>query len=262
MNIKDSSRIQGLLLKLLGIVLLISIWELICKTWQFSSLILPTPLEVVHFSIQTFQSGMILPHIVQTLLEVICGLVLGGGVGFFLGLALGELPVLKVFIMPYVVASQVVPKLALTPLFILWFGFGTLPVVVMTALICFFPLLENTLTAMEHVDTLKLELFRMLGANQLQTLLWLKIPHGAPLILAGVRVALVLSWVGAVVAEFMGSSIGLGALIVAGQGSMNTSMIFASLIIITLLGWIMYTTILWLERLALINYPRAFGNHF
>jgi NitT/TauT family transport system permease protein len=243
--------------KLLCLVFLGLVWEFICKTWQFSSLILPTPIEVFNFLLQALQSGMIHRHIAQTLFEVICGLCLGGGVGFCLGLILGEFPKLKFLIMPYVVASQVVPKLALTPLFILWFGFGTFPVVVMTALICFFPLLENTLTAMEHVDTLKLQLFRMLGASDYQTLIWLKIPHSAPLILAGVRVALVLSWVGAVVAEFMGSSVGLGALIVAGQGSMNTAMIFASLILITLMGWIMYAIVLGIERRALIHYPRG-----
>jgi NitT/TauT family transport system permease protein len=243
--------------KVFFLVLLVFLWELICKTWHFSSLILPTPLEVYSFLLQTHQSGMIHRHIAQTLFEVICGLFLGGGIGFCLGVFLGEFPKLKSLIMPYVVASQVVPKLALTPLFILWFGFGTLPVVVMTALICFFPLLENTLTAMEHVDALKLQLFRMLGASAFQTLVWLKIPNGAPLILAGVRVALVLSWVGAVVAEFMGSSVGLGALIVAGQGSMNTAMIFASLILITCMGWIMYAMVLFIERRALRSYPRG-----
>jgi NitT/TauT family transport system permease protein len=245
------------LFKFIGMLVFVLIWVFVCKTWHFSSLILPTPFEVFSFLLQAHQSGMIHRHIAQTLFEVICGLCLGGCVGFCLGVILGEFPKLKFLIMPYVVASQVVPKLALTPLFILWFGFGTLPVVVMTALICFFPLLENTLTAMEHVDSLKLQLFRMLGASDYQTLIWLKIPHGAPLILAGVRVALVLSWVGAVVAEFMGSSVGLGALIVAGQGSMNTAMIFASLILITFMGWIMYAIVLGIERRALIKYPRG-----
>jgi NitT/TauT family transport system permease protein len=250
-------QVSAVFSKLLWVGFLALIWDFACKTWHLSSLILPTPFEVFNFLFQSYQSGMIHRHIAQTLFEVICGLLLGGGFGFCLGVALGEYPKLKFLIMPYVVASQVVPKLALTPLFILWFGFGALPVVVMTALICFFPLLENTLTALEHVDALKLQLFRMLGASDFQTLIWLKIPNGAPLILAGVRVALVLSWVGAVVAEFMGSSVGLGALIVAGQGSMNTAMIFACLILITSMGWIMYALVLVIERRALLHYPKG-----
>jgi NitT/TauT family transport system permease protein len=137
----------------------------------------------------------------------------------------------------------------------LWFGFGALPVVVMTALICFFPLLENTITAMQEVDVLKIKLFQMFGASKMQTLIYLKIPNGAPHILAGVRVALVLSWVGAVVAEFMGSSSGLGALIVVGQGSMNTPMIFTSLMLITFMGWIMYSGLSVLENRILVRYP-------
>jgi NitT/TauT family transport system permease protein len=115
----------------------------------------------------------------------------------------------------------------------------------MTALICFFPLLENTVTSMQQVDPQKLELFKMLRANRLQTLWRLKIPSGMPNILAGFRVALVLAWVGAVVGEFIGSSKGLGALIIAAQGSMDTPLMFAVLVVITFLGissyWIFQT---------------------
>jgi NitT/TauT family transport system permease protein len=150
--------------------------------------------------------------------------------------------------MPYVVISQVVPKLALAPLFIVWFGFGTLPIVVMTALICFFPLLENTATSLQQVDPQRLELFRMLRASRWQTLWRLKVRAGLPHIMAGVRVAVVLAWVGAVVAEFIGASKGLGALIIAAQGSMDTPLMFAVLVLITVLGLVFYKFAEWLER--------------
>jgi len=151
-------------------------------------------------------------------------------------------------LMPYVVLSQVVPKLALAPLFIVWFGFGTLPTVVMTALICFFPLLENTATCMQQVDAHRLELFRMLRATPWQTLWRLKIPAGLPHIMAGLRVAMVLAWVGAVVGEFIGGSKGLGALIIAAQGSMDTPLMFAVLVLITVLGLLSYSGVQALER--------------
>lgn len=150
--------------------------------------------------------------------------------------------------MPIVVTSQVVPKLALAPLFIVWFGFGLLPTVVMTALICFFPLLENTSTSMQQVDPSQLELFRMLRANKWQTLWRLKLPSGLPHIMAGFRVAVVLAWVGAVVGEFIGSSRGLGALIIAAQGSMDTPLMFAVLAIITVLGLLFYKACEFLEH--------------
>jgi NitT/TauT family transport system permease protein len=153
--------------------------------------------------------------------------------------------------MPYVVASQVVPKLALAPLFIVWFGFGTFPTVVITALICFFPLLENTLTALGQVDAQRLELFRMLRASRWQVLLQLKIPAGLPTIMAGLRVAVVLALVGAVVGEFVGGSKGLGALIIAAQGMMDTSLMFAVLVLITAIGLAFYQLTLALERYLL-----------
>jgi NitT/TauT family transport system permease protein len=123
--------------------------------------------------------------------------------------------------------------------------------VVITALICFFPLMENTLTGLQQVEPRKLELFRMLGATRLQTLWRLKIPSGLPVILAGFRVAVVLALVGAVVGEFIGGSKGLGALIIASQGMMDTPLMFAVLLLITVLGLVMYQLALGLERLLL-----------
>jgi NitT/TauT family transport system permease protein len=173
--------------------------------------------------------------------------------GFLGGVLLGESTRLRGVLMPYVVISQVVPKLALAPLFIVWFGFGMWPTVVMTALICFFPLLENTATSMQQVDANKLELFRMLRASAWQTLWRLKLPAGLPHIMAGLRVAVVLAWVGAVVGEFIGASRGLGALIIAAQGSMDTPLMFAVLTVITVLGLSFYKISEWLERRLLGN---------
>ena len=182
------------------------------------------------------------------------GLTPGGSRGFVGGLVLGESDYLRRMLMPYVVTSQVIPKLALGPLFIVWFGFGTLPVVVMTALICFFPLMENTLTSLRTVDAQRLELFRMLRANRWQILWRLKIPAGLPGIMAGLRVAVVLALVGAVVAEFVGASKGLGALIIVSQGMMDTPLMFAVLFVITLLGLAMYQCTLRLEHYLLKSY--------
>jgi NitT/TauT family transport system permease protein len=118
----------------------------------------------------------------------------------------------------------------------------------MTALICFFPLLENTATCLHQVDANQLALFRMLRASAWQPLWRLKLPAGLPHIMAGFRVAVVLAWVGAVVGEFIGGSQGLGALIIAAQGSMDTPLMFAVLTVITLLGLTFYKASEWLER--------------
>jgi NitT/TauT family transport system permease protein len=159
--------------------------------------------------------------------------------------------------MPYVVVSQVIPKLALMPLFIVWFGFGMTSTVVITALICFFPLMENTLTALQQVPAERLELFRMLGATRTQTLWRLKLPSGLPGILAGLRVAVVLALVGAVVGEFIAAGKGLGALVIASQGTMDTPLMFAVLVVIAVLGMLVYQATVAVERWLLLPYTRV-----
>ena len=237
----------SLLAVLLGLLLLVA-WELIARRGGWSTLVLPAPSVVGAALWRALATAYLWPHIAQTLSEVLLGLSAGVGLGLCGGLVLGESVALRRVLMPYVVLSQVLPKLALVPLFVVWFGFGTLPTVVITALICFFPLLENTLTGVTQVDAARLELFRMLGASRWQTLWQLKVPAGLPAILAGLRVAVVLAVVGAVVGEFMGASRGLGALIIATQGSMDTPLMFAVLVVITLIGWLLYALTLLVER--------------
>jgi len=237
----------------LFVVLLLG-WEWSVQVFRFSALVLPAPSVVGAALWRGLATGYLWPHIAQTLLELGLGLALGVALGFAGGVLLGESAALRRVLMPYVVTTQVVPKLALVPLFIVWFGFGTTPTVVITALICFFPLLENTLTGIAQVDPARLELFRMLGATRAQTLWRLKVPAGLPAILAGLRVAVVLALVGAVVGEFVGASQGLGALIIATQGSMDTPLMFAVLLLITAIGLLLYEATLLLERRLLRPY--------
>lgn len=244
----------GSLLLLAG---LLAAWELACRVFALSALVLPPPSAVARSLWQGLASGYFWPHLRATALELLLGVAAGCAFGFAAGVLLGESTALRRLLMPYVVASQVIPKLALAPLFVLWFGFGMTSTVVITALICFFPLLENTLTALQQVPPERLELFRMLGASRAQTLWRLKLPSGLPSILAGLRVAVVLALVGAVVGEFIGASRGLGALVIASQGTMDTSLMFAVLVLIAALGMLAYQLTLWLERWLLLPFTRT-----
>ena len=230
------------------LVLFLAGWEVYCRVAGVSALVVPLPSAVLRTLWDGLAGGYLLPHLWVTTAEMAMGLAAGCTVGFLAGMLLAEVPVLRRLFYPYILASQVVPKLALGPLFIVWFGFGMTSTVVITALICFFPLLENTMTGLQQVDPNKRELFRMLRATRLQTLLRLKIPSGLPVILAGLRVAVVLALVGAVVGEFIGGRQGLGASIIAAQGMMDSTMMFALFIVITVLGMIVYQAAAGLER--------------
>lgn len=244
---------RGLASGLLMLALL-GAWEWAASHLGLSALVLPAPSRIAQSLVQGLSSGYLQPHLQATALNLALGIALGCSLGFALGLAMAESAWVRTLFMPYVVISQVVPKLALMPLFILWFGFGMTSTVVITALVCFFPLLETTLTSLQRVQPQRLELFRMLGASRAQTLWRLKLPTGLPGILAGLRVAVMLGLVGAVVGEFIGASQGLGALVIATQGSMDTPLMFAVLALISMLGLVAYQLTLWLERQLLRPY--------
>jgi NitT/TauT family transport system permease protein len=246
--------LSALSLALLALLLLV--WEAACRALHIPPLVLPPPSTIAQALWKGLASGYFWPHLRATAGELIAGMAAGCALGFVAGLALGEVTVLRRVLMPYVVASQVVPKLALAPLFVLWFGFGMTSTIVITALISFFPLMENTMTALQQVPPERLELFRMLGATRAQTLWRLKLPQGLPAILAGLRVAVVLALVGAVVGEFIGASRGLGALVIASQGTMDTALMFAVLVLIAALGMLAYEATLLVERWLLLPFTR------
>jgi len=248
-----TARLPSLLL----LAALLAGWEAWCRLGGLSALVLPPPSAVFATLWSEIATGRLWPHLAVTAAEMALGLAIGAAVGLAIGILLAEVPALSRLLRPYVLASQLVPKLALGPLFIIWFGFGMTPTVVITALICFFPLMENTLTGVSEVDSSKRELFRMLGASRLQTLLRLKLPAALPVIMAGLRVAVVLALVGAVVGEFIGGRIGLGASIIAAQSVMDSSLIFALFIVITALGVLLYEAVRLLERRVLHRFLKG-----
>jgi NitT/TauT family transport system permease protein len=245
------------MLSLALFVSILGLWEAFVRLTGVSPLVIPAPSAVLIVLWDGLTVGFLWPHIWVTAVEALLGFGLGCAIGFVAGVLLGEIDFLRRLLWPYVLASQVVPKLALGPIFIVWFGFGMTSTIVITALICFFPLLENTLTGLQSVPPEKRDLFRMLGASRRQTLLRLKIPSGLPVIMAGVRVAIVLALVGAVVGEFIGGDAGLGASIIAAQGMMDSTLMFALFVVITALGMLFYQLTILFERWLLSSWMKG-----
>ncbi|PPL17715.1 ABC transporter permease [Oceanisphaera arctica] len=233
-------------------VIFICVWEWLGSA--MSELVLPTPSVVFPLLWSGLISGYFTPHIIQTSLEVVAGLLIGSIFGVVMGILMAEFKWLPSLLSPYIIASQAVPKLALAPLFVLWFGFGMTSKIIITALICFFPLLESTMTAIKQTNKEKQNLFRVLQASRWETLIHLKIPEGLPSMMSGLRVAVILALVGAVVGEFIGANKGLGALIIASQGMMDTPLMFAVLILLTLFGMVLYGLVNLVENLLLKKY--------
>jgi NitT/TauT family transport system permease protein len=245
--------------RLLSLVLLLTVlaaWYGLVQWRRLPPLVLPLPTAVARALVQNLLDGFLWPHLWVTLSEIILGFIGGSALGVGLGSLVALAPLAQRVLNPYIIASQAMPKLALAPLFVIWCGFGIAPKALIAALIAFFPLFENTLTGLSAVDTETLDLFRMLGASRWQVFRKLLLPNAVPYLFAGLRVAIVLSVVGAVVGEYIGANKGLGALIMASQGMMDTTLMFAVFIVLTLVGIILYQLVVYCERLVLTRRAR------
>lgn len=227
---------------------------------EISKLILPPPSAIAENLVRNLSSGYLYPHVIATSIEVGFGFMVGSALGIGLGFVVTQSKMAEKILHPYVIASQAMPKLALAPLLVLWFGFGFLPKIIIVALVCFFPLFESTVTGLAYVNQEKLVLFRSLKATRFQTLLKLRLPTALPYLFSGLRVAAVLSVVGAVVSEFIGANKGLGALIIAAQGMLDTTLMFSVFILLTLMGIFLYQLIYWIEVLFFKKYTHSRGN--
>tara|TARA_B100000949_G_scaffold233499_1_gene250098 strand:- start:1108 stop:1971 length:864 start_codon:yes stop_codon:yes gene_type:complete len=230
----SSQKLLGQFLVLVTPFLFLLIWHLIAA--GTTPLILPSPYDVFMRLVSYFINGRIWPHLLMTTQEILAGFVLGSVLGLGFGTLVSESDIARKVIMPYIIVTQALPKFALAPMLVIWFGFGMAPKVIIAALIAFFPLVENTFMGLTTTPQPQLELFRALRASRITTLLKLRIPHAVPAIFSGFRVALMLSLVGAVVAEYVGANQGLGALIIVSQGTLDTELMFVAFVILTVLG--------------------------
>jgi NitT/TauT family transport system permease protein len=231
------------------------VWSLASQAT--SALILPGPLSV---GLQLVRSAsVIVTNLWITLTEILLGFLAGSAIGIVTGTLIAHSRRLDGILRPYVTTSQAIPKAALAPLFVLWLGFGLGPKVTIAALISFFPLLENTIVGLRRVDPDAVKLFASLGASPWQIFTKLRLPNGLPYIMTGLRVGIIFATVGAVIAEFVTANRGLGALIMLAQGNFDTRLMFAVIIVLTLMGVILYEILRLIERWALRAYNLGEG---
>jgi NitT/TauT family transport system permease protein len=238
-------------LRLLLLVASLVLWEAAVRALRVPSFILPAPSEIGAALYRGAVSGIYLRHLWITLAETLLGFALGSAVAFVLGTALAASRRTEYFLYPYIVMFQSMPKVALAPLVLVWFGLGLTSKVVSAALIAFFPLLVNTIVGLRSADEDRVDLMRSLAATDLQVFWMLRLPSALPFIMAGVEVAMVFSLVGAIVAEFVGAEAGLGMLIQSRNFSMDVAGEFAILFILSLLGLVLNAILVSIRRRVL-----------
>jgi NitT/TauT family transport system permease protein len=238
------------------LVVIIFGWEYGVRWLAVPSYILPPPSEIVVAlwrglnEALTSRAGYWL-HAGVTLYEVLLGFFIGSGVGLLLGTLISQIRILEATLRVYIVAIQSLPKIALAPIIVLWFGFGLTSKVVIICLLTFFPLLVTSMAGFKAVDSERLELMRSLGANVWQTFWKVRLPSALPYIFAGLDMAAVFAVVGAIVGEFVGAQRGLGTLILSMNSQMDTAGTFSVFIILALLGVFLNVTLRAVERRVL-----------
>lgn len=210
---------------------------------NFSELIIPRPDTVAVSLYESLMSVKFWQHFNITLIEVLLGFALGTTLGIGFGTVLSESPFLRRILGPYITAATAVPKFALAPILVLWFGFGVAPKAIVAGLVSFFPLMENTLVGLRSVEGDALRLFQSLRASRWQTLIKLRFPTAIPYLFAGLRVAMVFSVLGAIAGEYVGANMGLGALLLYAQGTLDTPLMFTAIIVTTALGYGLYRVV-------------------
>jgi NitT/TauT family transport system permease protein len=236
--------------KLLTILGFLFIWQLAVMILGIKEFILPTPITTFSYLFIPRLASQYdwFTHIQTTLIEVLVGFSVTAVVGVFVAVVMTWSPFLKQIIMPIITLFNSLPKIALAPLFLLWFGYGLIPNVMIAFLISFFPIVINTSAGLNAVEADLLDLVHYLHASKWQVLVKIRLPNALPYIFSGFKISATLCVVGVIVGEFIASTQGLGFLLKSAQGLMDTPPMFASLILISILGLSFFGFITLLER--------------
>jgi len=243
------ARISGIAYPALVLLAALVLWEAGTRSFGVPAYILPPPSQIV--KVMQEKMPLLLHHGWVSTVEVVLGFLLSVVVGIPLALATFLWPPFARSVYPLLVSSQAVPKMAVAPLFIVWFGFGLMPKVFIAFLIAFFPIVINTVVGLAGIEPEKIFLARSMGLSGTATFFKIRLPNALPSIFGGLKIAITLAVVGAVVGEFVGGEAGLGFLLMSANGSMDTPLLFAGLVGLTVIGIVLFLAIEVAERLAI-----------
>ena len=231
---------------LLLVVAFVLLWELFVLIAQPPRFILPAPSAIAAAFPPMIQQ--LSPHSIATLTIIMIGFVVGSVAGLLLAVVMSFSPTLRTGIYPIVIASQTTPKIAIAPLLLVWFGVGMLPKVLIVALLAFFPVLINALAGLDSTDRGHLELLKSVHASRWQTYRQVRVPAAIPFVFAGLKLALTVSVIGAIIGEWIAGNQGLGFLLLFYNANLRTTQLFVVLVTLVVLATILFALLVIVER--------------
>ncbi|MGE0751925.1 MAG: ABC transporter permease [Variibacter sp.] len=246
---------RNFLLRILLLIATLIVWEIAVRVFEMPAYILPTPSNILMALYRGITSGLYVEHVWITLIETLLGFLLGATIAFTLGIGIGLSRRTEYYLYPFIVMIQSMPKVALAPLIIVWFGLGLTSKVINAALVAFFPLMINTIVGLRSADEDRVNLMKSLAATRGQIFWMLQLPNAMPYIFAGLEVAMIFALTGSIVAEFVGAQSGLGMLIQSMNFTMDVAGQFSVLFILSVVGLILNTLVAIVRRRVLFWDP-------
>ena len=225
---------------------IILLWELVCRGLQISDFIFPAPSAIV-LSLKQY-AGPISGHALQTFWTTMAGFGLGVVVGVLLGFLVGSSRLMYTALYPLLVGFNSVPKSALVPILVVWFGIGTLPAILTAFVICFFPITVNVAIGLATIEPELEDVLRALGASRMDVLVKVGMPRSLPYFFGSLKVAITLAFVGSVVSETIAANEGIGYLMMSAGSQMRMPLVFAGLLVISVMAIAMHMVFSVLER--------------
>jgi NitT/TauT family transport system permease protein len=250
---RTRTAVNGSVIAGIGLVALVALWVFAVRVLKVPPYILPAPEAVLNalwagVAVNpTDPQGYYVP-LWSTLSNAAIGFAIGTGLGLLLGSLMAESRTVEKLLMPYAFALQSLPKVAIAPLVVIWFGFGAGSKIAIAALLAFFPVLINSFTGLRSLEPERMDLMRSLSATRFETYRIARLPNAAPFIFAGLDMAVVYALLGAIVAEFLGAQQGMGVVITQAQAVSDVAGVFAALIILGALGIALHSSVRRLEH--------------
>lgn len=246
-----NKKILTVIISILFLVLFLGFWKGYIIVNDVPAFILPSPEDVGSKFVDMVMDGTFISEGWVTLYTIVIGFVVGSAFGFMAGYFSARSRTFEEIISPYVLLIQATPKVSLIPLFVIWFGLGMPSKLLLIILSAFFPVMANTIVGMRSVPQDYENLLTILNANYRQRVLKLQLPMALPMIMAGLKIAMVQSVIGAIVSEWMAGESGLGYLLVYGSSLYDANLLMASILATTFLGLALYWTIEVVEKKVL-----------